>query len=521
MFRSAGSRIVLFGVLCTVLTVVAVANPPSVSPQQRVDVNGGTAAANETTGAGSDVNPFEIVAGWNDWRESGGGEVIRMGVALSMNGGATWDDFVVRPPAPNQSSVEGDPMTAADPRTGALWVGAISFAGNGGVYVARKDPGDDFFQPSVMADADMGVDKCWMVAGRDHLTPVSTRVYVTYNYGCVRSDDMGDTWSNPVSLGSGVGFLPRIGPGGELYVSYWNYVNEKFELKRSLNGGSSFTTRVIASRMDHWGAETWNTRFAGTFRVAPLPGLAVDPNDGTLYAVWPDTTGYPNGQADVDVYFSLSTDQGDTWSTPVIINGDSPFVGDQFFPWIEVDAEGRLHVVYLDSRHTNQLDNTVNGFFDAYYAYSEDKGGSWIEMRLTPQSWNSNDDGLNRPDQFIGDYLGMAVTGDTVWPFYPDTSSGDPDTYTNKITFPDCELPPQVRNLMVNRSVDGATLTFNWTNTGTVFSYVLFEDIEAKGDFENIAGTGFNGTMGITIPAPADSRYYLVAGQNGCGIGPM
>jgi hypothetical protein len=128
---------------------------------------------------------------------------------------------------------------------------------------------------------------------------------------------------------------------------------------------------------------------------------------------------------------------------------------------------------------------------------------------------------LNRPDQFIGDYLGMAVTGDTVWPFYPDSSNGDTDTYTNKITFPDCVPPPEVRNLTVNRSVDGTTLTFNWNNTGTVFSYVLFEDIEAKGDFETVTGSGFNGITGITIPAPAGSRYYLIAGQNGCGIGPM
>jgi hypothetical protein len=512
--------IVALAVACTALAVASFAATPVISPQQRVDENGGTEAANETTGAGTDVNSGELVAGWNDWRDSGASEAIRCGVALSLDGGETWDDFVVRPPGGNQSSVEGDPMTAVDPRTGTLWVGAISFAGNGGLYVARKNPGDDFFQPSVMADAGSGVDKCWMVAGRNNLTPNSTRVYITYNFGAVRSDDMGDSWTNPVSLGSGVGFLPRIGPNGEVYVTYWNYSNERFEVKRSLDGGASFVTRLIAPRMDTWGAETFNTRFAGTFRVAPLPGLAVDPNDGTLYAVWPDTTDQPGGQANVDVYFSLSLNQGDSWSTPVILNSEGPFIGDQFFPWIEVDSEGRLHVVYLDSRHTDQQDNDVDGYFDAYYAYSENKGGSWTEFRLTPHSWNSDDDGLDRDAQFIGDYLGMAVTEEAIWPFYPDSSAGDTDTFTNKITVPNCLLPAEATDLTVSISEDGSELTFHWTDAPLVFSHMLFEDDVPYGRFTDVAGTAASGVAGLTLPTPTESLYYLVAGRNGCGIGP-
>lgn len=404
-----------------------------VGPQVRIDVAGGTFAANETTMAASDGNPLEIVGAWNDWRRSGGNEVINMGVALTLNGGVSWTDFLVRPPQANQSGVEGDPMTAADPRTGYLWVGAISFAGNGGIYVARKAPGAQNFEASVMARTTGGADKCWMAAGRAHDNPNATRVYIAYNEGVITSTDMGQTWGAPRSLGSGIGFLPRVGPNGEVYVAYWDFGNGVL-MRRSLDGGTTFGNAIrIATRLDTWGTQD-GSRFPGNMRVPPMNYIAVDPNDGTLYCIYFDTTNRQNNNYNVDLYFCRSTDRGDTWTTPRVINGDGNPPGDQFWPWFEVDAEGRLHLTFFDSRHTNQNDNTTNGMFDNYYAISEDRGDSWIEFRLTPNSWNCNNDGLNRGQQFIGDYNGLAVAGDVVYPCYLSTQNGDPDIFTNIIT---------------------------------------------------------------------------------------
>ncbi len=516
------TRAILASACSAALAATILAGPPAVGPQQRIDVDGGTFAASETTGGVSAVNPNEIVAAWNDWRASPGvsNEVVRAGVALSADGGQTWTDFLVRPPAPNQSGVEGDPMTAYDPRTGTLWVGAISFAGNGGLYVARKDPGDDFFQPSVIADAGGNIDKCWMVAGRNRLTPNSTRLYIAYNLGVIRSSDFGDSWTDPVTLGQGLGFLPRIGPTGELYVAYWDVNQNRFELKRSLDGGVSFVTRVIALRMDTWSIETFNTRFPGTMRVPPLVSLDVDRTSGTLYAVWPDTTDFSQGAgtANVDVYFSKSVDSGETWSVPVVLNGEGPFVGDQFFPWIEVDPTGRLHVLFFDTRNTNQVDQTINGMIDVYYAYSEDAGASWNEIRLTPVPWNSANDGLNRPEQFLGDYLGMGVTDDHAWPIYPATHNGDTDIYTNEIEF--CATIGEVGGLLLGKSADSSEISFTWSDELGAADYVVFQDSSPAGGFGAGIGTAASGTPGLTLEMPAGDHYFLVAGRNPCGTGP-
>lgn len=420
------------GAAASVLLVAAAATAgdPVVGPQVRVDTVGGTDSADETSAAASDANPDEIVAGWNDYRSSGG---VRSGFSLSLDAGATWNGFIMRPPAQNQCGTEGDPMTAFDPRTGTLWAGAIAFCGNGGLYIAKKDPGAPNFETPVMADTGSGIDKGWMAAGPLRNQPDTTRVFCAYNFGIIWSDDMGQTWTNPVSLGSGIGFLPRVGPDGEIYVAYWDF-GTGMRLRRSLNDGASFTSHLIATRMDVWGTQD-GSRFPGRFRVPPFVAFDVDENTGDLHACYFDTTNIVGGQSNVDLYYTRSVDQGTTWETPRVINGDNDPPGDQFFSWLEVDSAGRVQILCLDSRNTDQPDNTVDGMFDAYYLVSQDGGDTFSEHRLTPDPWNSADDGILGSTQFLGDYLGVAIGGNRAYPVYIDTSNGRAELYTNVIEF--------------------------------------------------------------------------------------
>ncbi|MBI5435286.1 MAG: exo-alpha-sialidase [Planctomycetes bacterium] len=397
----------------------------TIGTQVHVDAPAATGPCNETTMAASAANPLEIVAGWNDYRSN-----IRCGGGISMDGGKTWSDVVLRPPVPNQASVEGDPMSCYDDRTGALWLGAISFAGNGGVYVARKDAGSPTFNPSVMAKASGGADKCWMAAGPAHNNPNATKVYIAYNEGLLRSSDMGNTWQGPVNLGSLLGPVPRVGPNGEVYVVTWDVGFSHF-LKRSFDGGVTFGPAItVANRLDSWGVDA--TRVAGEARVTCINGFACDPVNGALYVVYPDTTNIkPNG-SNLDIYFTKSTNQGTTWSTPTVINLDaSPTPGDQYFPWIECDRNGRLHLTFYDTRTPVQNDSAATALITPYYSYSDDGGATWTEAKLMTSPWNSANDGFG--GIFIGDYLGMATGGHLTTPLYMSTQNGIADTFTHRI----------------------------------------------------------------------------------------
>lgn len=433
--RFVGSQVVA-GLIAVLLLSATTRAQPLVGPQIRVDVGGGSAAANETTLAGSDVLPWELVAAWNDYRTPG---TVRVGVAVSLDGGRNWNDFHLRPPAPYRATVEGDPMTAWDPRTGTLWAGGIAFAPNGGVFVARKPPGQPAFEPAVMAAISGYADKGWMAAGPAPDDPDSTRLYIAYNEGLLISTDMGQTWSGPRYLTSGLGFLPRVGPNGELYITYWDY-GYGMNLLRSFDGGVNFRPPVrVATRMDVWDMNY--PPIPGSFRVPILNYLAVDPNSGRLYCVYFDTTEYTGGNGNVDLYFTRSDDQGQSWLTPRVINGDADPPGDQFFCWLEVDRWGRLHLLFYDTRHTPQNDSDPQAFIDAYYAYSDDGGENWTEIRLTPTPFNSELDGRpSNPPAFIGDYSGMGVAGSCALPCYLSNQNGNSDIFVHRVVDPPGDL---------------------------------------------------------------------------------
>lgn len=451
--RNRATLLYLFATAASVTCVSTVRAQVRIGDQIRIDNAGGTAAANETTIATSNLFPAVLVAGWNDWREGDPNNPTRddgsrIGVGLSFDGGASWSDMVLRPPVEFQTRTEGDPMTAYDDRTGTLWVGGISFITNPGdkdaIFVARKDAGASEFGPSVVVNDGGFPDKGWMAAGMTPGNPNSTNLYVTTSQGLSRSFDMGDSWVGPDFIDQGQGLLPRVGKDGMLYIAYkgFNVNSSKLLLKRSSDGGSTFEPPIlqpgftIATLLD---VSQSTTRFPGRFKVFHFAYLAVDPRNDMLFVVYHDTTNFTiceNGtiNCNVDLWFTKSVDQGTTWTTPVVINGDADPPGDQFFPWIEVDQQGNLHVVFLDSRHTDQDDNVEHGMFDAYYAFSNDAGTTWQEHRLTSVSFDGFDDGFDDdPAQFLGDYLGLARGECCVYPSYLSTHEGDSNIYMHKI----------------------------------------------------------------------------------------
>jgi|GEM_PF-1060009 len=398
---------------------------PIVGPAVRVDPGTGRSPSNEPSstavpgGGGGDT----VVATFND-QSSGGG----LGVSISTDGGATWSDSVIPSPPGHGSFSEGDPMTAYDPRTGNLWVGAIAFDfGTGGLFVARKEPTDDAFRPSVYAGQEFFADKGWMAAGPVFGNPDQTALYIAYNEGVRRSIDLGESWQFSSPLPNGFGRLPRVGPGGELYVSYFD---TDHVLVRSFDNGNTFGPEItIAEQMQTIDDDD----FPGAARVLAYGSLAVDPIDGELFLVYPDVTDVDGPRTNVDLYFVRSPDGGETWSSPVVLNGDGQPTGDQFFPWLEADAHGRLHLIFYDSRNVSQPDAQEDGFLDAYYAYSDDDGDSWVEIRLTATSFNTKDS-FDASLQFIGDYLGVAIADGNAYPTYHSTENGFSEIYVHAIT---------------------------------------------------------------------------------------
>jgi hypothetical protein len=82
-----------------------------------------------------------------------------------------------------------------------------------------------------------------------------------------------------------------------------------------------------------------------------FPALAVD-NSGVLYSVWSNNA---------DVLYSVSKDQGNTWSSPLRVNQGATIGMSNVFPWIAADANGHVGVVwYGNDRAGNSNDASIH-----------------------------------------------------------------------------------------------------------------------------------------------------------------
>ncbi len=93
---------------------------------------------------------------------------------------------------------------------------------------------------------------------------------------------------------------------------------------------------------------------------------------------------------------------------------------DQFFPWIAAHPNGLLSMAWRDKR----LDpNNVN--IDTFYTNTPDGATFLPNVRVSSVA------SPNTPGFFLGDYQGLAVTADGIFPVWTDTRSGDEDVFTS------------------------------------------------------------------------------------------
>ncbi len=189
-------------------------------------------------------------------------------------------------------------------------------------------------------------DRPWITSDGPH-------VYISYhdsgNSSLIhlqRSDDDGFTWQRVAD--------PVVGQGGTTADATFNNIQGNLVAdphshnvydvyaagETGVLKGRTFTpNHIIVSRSSdmgqHWTATTAFTAPAGTSLGNIFPALAVDPTNGTLYAVWSD------GHT---VSLASSTDQGNHWSSAVAISSAPATTA--MLPWVAAD-NGTVDVVYF------------------------------------------------------------------------------------------------------------------------------------------------------------------------------
>ena len=230
-----------------------------------------------------------------------------------------------------------------------------------------------------------------------------------------RSEDDGDTWTDPIVLSqfegdcidsdnTTEGAVPDVGPEGQVYVA-WAY-NEKIYFDKSFDKGETWLDEDILVANQPGG---WDIKIPGLSRANGMPITRVDrtngPNKGAIYINWSDQR---NGTHDTDIWLTKSTDQGKTWSVPNKVNNDAPGK-QQFLSWMDIDqTTGYIHIVFYDRR---EHDNNAT---DVYVATSKDGGKTFDNIKVNNESF------IPTPEIFFGDYNDISSVNGQVRPIWTE-----------------------------------------------------------------------------------------------------
>jgi hypothetical protein len=171
-----------------------------------------------------------------------------------------------------------------------------------------------------------------------------------------------------------------------------------------------------------------------------IPEVAVDGNNGNLYAVWQDSRFSNNGSFSDpnllidEIAFAQSTDGGFTWSTPIKINKTPTNIAlgnrQAFIPSVDVAADGTIAVTYYDFRNNDSGVDLKTDYFVVHCHPSAGctSPGNWgNEIRLTNTSFDMRQAPFAR-GFFVGDYEGLASDGNDFVAFFSQTHGSDPSS---------------------------------------------------------------------------------------------
>ena len=166
-----------------------------------------------------------------------------------------------------------------------------------------------------------------------------------------------------------------------------------------------------------------------------LPEVAVDRSSGALYVVWQDAS-----FSGVDeIAFSMSTDNGNTWSMPIRVNQTprSSTAADQqaFVAGVHVTPNGTVGVTYYDFRNNNAGAGVPTDYWIVHCHADCTNTSSWSgnENRLTTTSFDIEQAPAARGPfgYFLGEYEGLTNIGNTFVPVFVTVNNGNPGNSTD------------------------------------------------------------------------------------------
>ncbi len=384
-------------------------------------------------------NPDNLVIAWMGYSfAAGSGIAIR--VITSNDRGKSWNPPVFIPHVVT-GYTSADPSLASD-TSGNIHLAFIDYDYNtqaGAVYYTRSSDGGTTWNNPVEVinhNSDPGknpIDRPWIAvnpAGNiiavtsvsTKNTPLPNRPYVSF------SQDGGQTFSRRYidTVGASVGTAvaqPTPFPVADndtfkfVFPSYLPSQNilPQFFLATTPNAGASFSYQPIISG----NAFQKNDTAKAYYKLFQNPGNSKHLILAFAYA--------PYG--DIDLFFTETFDNGNTWSNIARVNDDpvgNGAIQDLF--WGDFDADGDFVLTWRDRR--NGTPGTVASAYEIYAAFKDKNSSSFSENFPVTDSLLPYDTLVTKSGN---DFMSCVLYEDTLYAVWGDTRTGTLQIWFSKI----------------------------------------------------------------------------------------